>query len=123
MHNQITSSQTEISVKKQVIEILDKIDYYYDLKGDADWLMNEIRSRLENVKEQTEISDSTITDQIDGIIFQLPFDDKIKLWKLIEKLVEENRTEISDEEIENCVGDGMHDFYKGGFIEGAKKQL
>lgn len=28
--------------------------------------------------------------------------------------------EISDEEIENCVGDGMHDFYKGGFIEGAK---
>ena len=45
---------------------------------------------------QTEISDSTITDQIDGIIFELPFDDKIKLWKLIEKLVEENRTEISD---------------------------
>lgn len=28
--------------------------------------------------------------------------------------------EISDEEIENCVGDGMHDFYKGGFIDGAK---
>ena len=31
-----------------------------------------------------------------------------------------SQTEISDEEIENCVGDGMHDFYKGGFIEGAK---
>ena len=31
-----------------------------------------------------------------------------------------SQAEISDEEIENCVGDGMHDFYKGGFIEGAK---
>ena len=26
----------------------------------------------------------------------------------------------SDEEIENLVGDGMHDYYKGGFEEGAK---
>ena len=59
---------------------------------------------------QTEISDSTITDQIDGIIFQLPFDDKIKLWELIEKLVEENRTEISDEEIERWAEDAWSDY-------------
>ena len=26
----------------------------------------------------------------------------------------------SDEEIENCIGDGMHNYYKGGFEEGAK---
>lgn len=26
----------------------------------------------------------------------------------------------TDEEIENLVGDGMHDYYKGGFSEGAK---
>jgi len=38
----------------------------------------------------------------------------IKIKKII------SQTEISDEEIKNCVGDGMHDFYKGGFIEGAK---
>ena len=26
----------------------------------------------------------------------------------------------SDEEIENLIGDGMHNYYKGGFEEGAK---
>jgi hypothetical protein len=26
----------------------------------------------------------------------------------------------TDEEIEKLVGDGMHDYYKGGFTEGAK---
>jgi hypothetical protein len=55
----------------------------------------------EMISSQTEILDSTTTDQIDGIIFEQPFDDKIKLWKLIDKLVLENQqTEISDEEIE-----------------------
>jgi hypothetical protein len=57
----------EISVKKQVIEILNNIDYHYDLKGDADWLMNEIINRLDNIKEQNlpqqEISDEEIYNE------------------------------------------------------------
>ena len=68
-----------------------------------------------SASSQTEISDSTITDQIDGIIFQLPFDDKIKLWKLIEKLVEENKTEILDEEIEKESENAWSDYeYEDG---------
>jgi hypothetical protein len=80
------------------------------------------------------ISDSTTTDQIDGIIFDLPFDDKIKLWELIDKLVLENKTEISAsdfhpaavKEYEN-VGDEKlfpnhsdKDIWMNGFYEGAK---
>lgn len=32
---------------------------------------------------------NTITDEIDGMIFNLPLGEKIKLWELIELLVEE----------------------------------
>ena len=45
----------QILTKKQVIEILNDIDYHYDLKGDADWLMNEIINRLDNIKDTPEL--------------------------------------------------------------------
>jgi hypothetical protein len=32
---------------------------------------------------------TTISDKIDGIIFPLPFEDKIKCWELIEELITE----------------------------------
>lgn len=38
--------------QSQVTEMLDNIDYHYDLKGDADWLMNEIRNRLDNITKK-----------------------------------------------------------------------
>ena len=93
--------------------------------GEKLYFESEVIKMMEKYSSQTEISDSTIIDQIDGIIFQLPFDDKIKLWKLIEKLVEENRTEISDEEIEKWVAStpyyGHCTFeYKEGLDDGAK---
>ena len=71
---------------------------------------------------QTEISNSTITDQIDGIIFEIPFDDKLKLWELIDELIEENITKISDEEIEKAFIDASERLseYKEGLIDGAK---
>lgn len=77
---------------------------------------------------QTEISDkphSTITDQIDGIIFELPFDDKMKLWELIDELVSESQTEISDEEIDNYIdknfifndeGNWQKKYFKAGAV-------
>lgn len=40
--------------------------------------------------------------------------------ELLSKYITSSQTEISDDEIEKCIGDGMHDFYKGGFFEGAK---
>lgn len=54
---------------------------------------------------QTEISKTTTTDTIDGIIFELPFDDKIKLWEIIDKLVEENRTKrmYSEEDLREAL--------------------
>ena len=79
----------------------------------------EMTYEIASTSSQTEISNSTITDQIDGIIFQLPFDDKIKLWKLIEKLVEENRTEISDEEIEEMLFHHSNE-YAYGFKDAIK---
>jgi hypothetical protein len=65
---------------------------------------------------------TSTTDQIDGIIFQLPFDDKIKLWELIDKLVEENRTEISDEEIVSLANEHIlyNDSKRSWVIEGMK---
>ncbi len=33
------------------------------------------------------MEDSTIKDKIDGIIFSLSFEDKIKCWELIEQLI------------------------------------
>jgi hypothetical protein len=71
-------------------------------------------SNLESRTSGTEISGdlpATITDQIDGIIFELPFDDKIKLWELIYKLVLENKTEVSDEDIEKAMWEHFSDEY------------
>ena len=65
----------------------------------GEFIVQAIKEKLASTSSQTEISDTTITDQIDGIIFELPFDDKIKLWELIDELIEENITKISDEEI------------------------
>ena len=69
--SETTSSQTE-SVKNQVIKILNDIDYRYELKGDADWLMNEILDRLENMptSSQTEISDEEIEQYAKRNAFQ-----------------------------------------------------
>lgn len=69
-------------------------------------------SNLESRTSGAEISGdlpTTITDQIDGIIFELPFDDKIKLWGLIDKLVLENKTEVSDEDIEKAMWEHFSD--------------
>ena len=51
--------------KKEVVEMLNDIDYRYELKGDADWLMNEILDRLENMptSSQTEISDEEMWEK------------------------------------------------------------
>lgn len=53
---------------------------------------------------------TTISDKIDGIIFPLPFEDKIKCWELIEELIteriEENKVKkfsISDVISSVCV--------------------
>ena len=43
---------------------------------------------------------STTSDLIDGAIWELPIDDKIKVWKLIEQLVkEETSTLFTEEEV------------------------
>ena len=67
---------------------------------------------------------TSTTDLIDSAIWSLSLNDKIKLWKLIEKLVEENRTEISDEEIKEMANESKsifkEDMYRTYFIMGAK---
>ena len=70
--------------KKMIVEIMD---------ADA----------KDGLYEASDNPHSTITDQIDAIIFELPLKEKIKLYELIEELYEEldkSQTEISDEEIE-----------------------
>lgn len=37
------------------------------------------------------------------LYFKLPFDDKIKLWELIDELALENKTEILNDDVEKLV--------------------
>lgn len=63
---------------------------------------------------------TTTTDLIDGAIWSLPFDERIKCWDLIEKLVEEEKKSLYTEEqvrlairksrvtnTENVMGNGL----------------
>jgi len=45
---------------------------------------------------------NTIVDKIDGVIFNLPLDEKIKLWGLIELLIEERIIEEKEVKCSNC---------------------
>ena len=40
----------------------------------------------------------TTSDLIDGVIWELPIDDKIKAWKLIEQLVKEETSRMYSED-------------------------
>lgn len=44
--------------------------------------------------------DSTTSDKIDGIIFPLPYEDKIKCWDLIEQLIYERLEESKVKNLE-----------------------
>jgi hypothetical protein len=51
---------------------------------------------------------TSITDKIDGVIFDLPFEDKIKCWELIEKLIDErikefHLSDVSSSVCGNCI--------------------
>jgi hypothetical protein len=55
------------------------------------------------------MEDSTIKDKIDGIIFPLPFEEKIKCWELIEDLIVENNIQsaIPYQLCPKCNGQGQ----------------
>ena len=95
-----------------------------------------IEDNLEEIatSSQTEISEhhKTIIDEIDAILFQLEFGDRMRVFELFDKYINESypseQTEISDEEIEKAALEYFAD-YKGGaseweisaFIMGMKK--
>jgi hypothetical protein len=63
---------------------------------------------------------TTTSDLIDSTIWSLPFEERMKCWDLIEKLVDESQLpqqEISDEEIEKRVKEvgAMGEYYKWGY--------
>lgn len=45
----------------------------------------------------------SITDRIDGILFDLPFEDKIKCWELIEDLIQERIIEFCTSNVGNSI--------------------
>ena len=46
---------------------------------------------------------TSTTDKIDGVIFDLPFNSRIKCWQLIEELIQERITEFCISNVSNSV--------------------
>jgi hypothetical protein len=108
--NDIISSQTDHNLPK-----VQNKDSFGDTSSQTETYGSQ------NIALQNQSESKVITELSDEEIKP-----KHKVGKFIVEAIKEKiartspQTEISDEEIEKCVGDGMHDFYKGGFIEGAK---